>query len=90
MLYLNAQKPLGVVLRNRRPPLDEPIPSMSVRTRTFLRNFLIRNFSAKNPTPNIHLHHPFPYKITRKLSHKGKYFSAKLIQDENRERVNIY
>ena len=47
-------------------------------------------FFSTNPTPNIHLHHPFPYKITRKISHKVKYLLTTLTQDENRERINIY
>ena len=33
---------------------------------------------------------PSPYKNTKKVSHKVKYLLATLIQDEKRERINIY
>ena len=33
---------------------------------------------------------PSPYKNTKKVSHKVKYLLATLIQDEERERINIY
>ena len=42
---------------------------------------------SKNPTLNIHLHH---YTNTKKVIHKVKYLLTTLIQDENRERTNVY
>ena len=33
---------------------------------------------------------PSPYKNTKKVSHKVKYLLGTLIQDEKRERINIY
>ena len=47
-------------------------------------------FLSKNPTPNIHLHHPSRYTNTKKVSNKVKYLLMKLIQNENRESINIY
>ena len=44
----------------------------------------------KKLTPNIHLHEPSPYASTKKVSHKVKYLLTTLMQDENRERINIY
>ena len=36
-------------------------------------------FFCKIPTSNIHLHHPFPYTKTNKVSHKVKYLLIILI-----------
>ena len=47
-------------------------------------------FVSKIMTLNMHLHHPSPYTNTKKVSHKNKYFLTTLIQDENREIINIY
>ena len=47
-------------------------------------------FFNKSQTPYIHLHHPFTYTNTKKVSHKVKYLLTTLMQNENRERINIY
>ena len=46
-------------------------------------------FFRKNPTPNIHFHHLFPYTNTNNVIHKVKYLLTSLIQEENRERKII-
>ena len=68
------------------PYLGDLPPPLSVRTQTleYDAEFL------KNPTPNIHICHPSHSTNTMKVSHKVKYLLTTLIQNENRERINIY
>ena len=52
--------------------------------------FFFSGIFQQKADSKIHIHHPYPHANTKKVSHKVKYLLTILIQNENRERINIY